>query len=60
MERILALQALSSNVTSFNDNLLEGSDQSNGCSSESKGGCSSQSIGCNGDLTIDQGTVGFW
>jgi hypothetical protein len=59
MERILALQALSTNM-SFNDNVLEGSDESNVCSSESKGGCSSQSVGCNGGLTVDQGTVGFW
>jgi hypothetical protein len=59
MERILALQALSTTV-SFNDDLLEGSDQSNGCSSESKGGCSSQSIGCNGGLTVDQPTISFW
>jgi hypothetical protein len=59
MERILALQALSTNVTSFNDNILEGSGESNGCSSESKGGCSSQSVGCGG-ATVDQGTVGFW
>jgi hypothetical protein len=59
MERILALQALSSNVASFNDDALEGSGESNLCSSESKGGCSSQSIGCGG-ATVDQGTVGFW
>jgi hypothetical protein len=57
MERILALQALSTNVSSFNDQVLEGSDESNLCSSESKGGCSSQSIQC---VTVDQGTVGFW
>ena len=58
MERILALQALSANTLSFNDNILEGSDQSNGCSSQSAGGCSSQSIDCGG-ATVDQ-TVGFW
>jgi hypothetical protein len=60
MERILALQALSTGTMSFNDQGLEGSGESNVCSSESKGGCSSQSVGCNGDLTLDQGTVGFW
>jgi hypothetical protein len=59
MERILALQALSSNVASFNDNDLEGSGESNLCSSESKGGCSSQSIGCGGP-TVDQPTISFW
>jgi hypothetical protein len=57
MERILALQALSTGV-SFTNEVLEGSGDSNVCSSESKGGCSSQSIGC--DATLDQGTVGFW
>jgi hypothetical protein len=57
MERILALQALSTGI-SFGNEVLEGSDESNVCSSESKGGCSSQSIGCGG-ATVDQ-TVGFW
>jgi hypothetical protein len=53
MERILALQALSTTV-SFNDDLLEGSDQSNGCSSESKGGCSSQSYFHTGLILISK------
>jgi hypothetical protein len=60
MERILALQALSTSVTSFNDHDLEGSGESNLCSSESKGDCSSQSIGCKGGLTVDQPTISFW
>jgi hypothetical protein len=56
MERILALQALSTNTTSFNEELAA-STESNVCSSESAGGCSSQSAACQ---TVDQGTVGFW
>jgi hypothetical protein len=56
MERILALQALSAGVTSYNNELL-GSDTSNQCSSESGQKCSAQSIAC---IDIDQGTVDFW
>jgi hypothetical protein len=56
MERILALQALSTGVTSYNNELL-GSDTSNQCSSESSQACSAQSIGC---IDVDKGTVDFW
>jgi hypothetical protein len=56
MERILALQALSTNIKFSNDELL-GSNDSNACSSESGHKCSAQSIGC---IDTDQLTVDFW
>jgi hypothetical protein len=56
MERILALQSLSTNIKFSNGDLL-GSDDSNICSSESGLKCSQFSAQCQ---TTDQGTVDFW
>ena len=49
MERVLALQALTSTTLSSLDDAAAGSGDSNVCSSETNS-CSSQSISCKGDL----------
>ena len=49
MERVLALQALTSTTLSSLDQAAAASGESNGCSSETNS-CSSQSIGCKGGL----------
>jgi hypothetical protein len=56
MQRILALQALSFNVTSFNEEIAE-SAESNVCSSETIGTCSAQSVSCQ---TTSHTDVDFW
>jgi hypothetical protein len=55
MERILALQALSTSIMSFNDELAHSS-ESNTCSTEF-GICSTMSVACQ---DTDQTTVNFW
>ena len=47
MERVLALQGLSFNITYYNDVIPVATDTSNACSTISHGSaCSAQSIGC--------------